>query len=475
MKFSSVAIVGGGLAGCECALALADSGVAVTLFDMKPERFSPAHISSDLAELVCSNSFRSDAPDSAVGQLKVEMRALGSLCLAVAEAVRVPAGKALAVDRALFASEITRRMEEHPRIHIERKEIHCLTEPDSLDRSRELAGFDYVVVAAGPLASDDLAASLQRLTGEDRLYFYDAIAPVVDGASVNMELAFWGARYHPEDNDYLNCPMNKDEYAAFHQALVTGERFAGHNFEKEEHFEGCMPVEALADRGFMTLAFGSLKPVGFIDPRTGSRPFALLQLRAENANKSMFNLVGCQTKLTYAEQQRVFRLVPGLENAEFVRLGSMHRNTFVNAPAALSENLSLKAAPDIFLAGQITGVEGYVESAACGLWLGKFLAARAEGKELSLPPVETALGALLGHLRTPAKRFQPSNVQFGLMPELEVKAGKANRKALYVRRARKFFLDWLSANDLTALVWPLEDPEVSGARSRKRSSGGQEK
>jgi len=446
MKLSSVAVIGGGLAGCECALILADAGVQVTLFEMKPGRFSPAHGSEYLAELVCSNSFRSNEPDSAVGRLKTEMRALGSVCMAVADEVRVPAGKALAVDRELFAAKVTRRIAQHPAIRLERREITDLG--DAASPSSELAAFDAVVVAAGPLASDALAESLLALTGSEHLYFYDAIAPVVDGTSINMEVAFWGTRYHPEDKDYLNCPMNRDEYEAFYQALLEGERFPPREFERETHFEGCMPIETLAERGFKTLAFGSLKPVGFIDPRTGARPFALLQLRAENANKSMFNLVGCQTKLTYPEQERIFRLVPGLEKAEFVRLGSMHRNTFVNAPKVLADNLSLRSCPRIFLAGQITGVEGYVESAACGLWLGKYLAAKTRGRERSVPPVESAIGALLGHLRTPVKRFHPSNVQFGLMPELGVRAGKANRKLLYAQRAQEAFDAWMAFEDM---------------------------
>ena len=447
MKISSVAVVGGGLAGCECALALAEAGVQVTLFEMKPERYSAAHLSENLAELVCSNSFRSDAPDSAVGRLKAEMRALGSVCMASADAVRVPAGKALAVDRELFSASITQRIVSHPGIRLERREITDLGDGQALPP--ELAAFDAVVVAAGPLASDALAASLLALTGSEHLYFYDAIAPVVDSASINMDVAFWGARYHPEDDDYLNCPMNREEYEAFYQALLEGERFPARAFETETHFEGCMPIEALAERGFKTLVFGSLKPVGFTDPRTGFRPFALLQLRAENANKSMFNLVGCQTKLTYPEQERIFRMVPGLEKAEFVRLGSMHRNTFVNAPKVLAQDLSLLGCPHIFLAGQICGVEGYVESAACGLWLGKALAAKAHGRELSAPPVESALGALLGHLRTPVKRFQPSNVQFGLMPELGVRAGKANRKERYARRAEEAFAVWLARDGIS--------------------------
>ena len=442
MTIVSAAIIGGGLAGCECACALAKAGVAVTIFEMKPERFSPAHTSGNLAELVCSNSFRSDAPDSAVGLLKEEMRSLGSVCMAVAEETRVPAGKALAVDRELFSAGVTARVMGETGLRVERREVHALGADGKGEGQPDLRAFDVVVAAAGPLASDGLTRALQGYTGREHLYFYDAIAPVIDGASVNMDVAFWGSRYHPEDADYLNCPMNKDEYTAFYEALLGGKTFSAHAFEEEVHFEGCMPVEALAERGFKTLAFGPFKPVGFDDPRTGRRPFALLQLRPENRNKTMFNLVGCQTKLTHGEQERIFRLIPGLERAEFVRHGSMHRNTFVNAPRVLAADLSLLAAPRMFLAGQITGVEGYVESAAVGLWLGLLLGARARGRELAPPPVETALGALLGHLRMPVKRFQPSNVQFGLMPELGVRAGKANRKALYAERARAAFEQW---------------------------------
>ena len=432
---SEVAIIGGGLAGCECAIALARAGIGVTLYEMRPECTTPAHQTGELAELVCSNSFRSNAPDSAVGCLKEEMRVLGSLVMQVAEKTAVPAGKALAVDRALFAEEMTRTVTATSGIRVERREITRFDDA-------ALAGVKKIVLAAGPLASEAITLSLQSLTGEEHLYFYDAIAPVVDGASINMDVAFWGARYQPEDTDYLNCPMNRDEYFAFYEALLAGKKAVAHNFEQERHFEGCMPIEALAERGERTLVFGPLKPVGFDDPRTGRRPFALLQLRAENLNKSMFNLVGCQTKLLYDEQARIFRLVPGLERAEFVRFGSMHRNTFVNAPKVLTPALSLLAAPHIHLAGQITGVEGYVESAACGLWLGLLLAAELRGKSLPLPPPETALGALLGHLQTPVKRFQPSNVQYGLMPELGEKAKKANRKELYSRRAQQGFVAW---------------------------------
>ena len=431
-----IAIIGAGLAGCEAAFALAQRGIQVSLFEMKPLVFSPAHSSENLAELVCSNSFRSDDPKSAIGLLKEEMRSLGSLTMETAERFQVPAGKALAVDRKNFSAAISERIASHPCIRLERKEIRSLAFP--LPEAPEA---EAVIVAAGPLASEALAHSLSRTIGENSLYFYDAIAPIIAAESVNLERAFPGARYAPDSCDYLNCPMEKDEYFAFYEALLAADKVAARDVEQEKHFEGCMPIEALAERGPRTLVFGPLKPVGFEDPRTGRRPYALLQLRAENLNRSAFNLVGCQTKLTYAAQAEVFRLIPGLERAEFIRFGSMHRNTFVNAPGVLTGNLSLKAAPRLYLAGQITGVEGYVESAATGLWLGLHLA--SEGR-LSPPPPETAWGSLFAHLQTPVKHFQPSNVQFGLMPELGQKARKADRKALYAERARAAFAGWRS-------------------------------
>ncbi len=465
IPMQDVVIIGGGLAGCECALALARAGVPSTLFEQKPHVFSPAHASSDLGELVCSNSFRSnDAKGSGVGLLKQEMRELGSEIMSIADRVSVPAGKALAVDRVQFSQELTRRVEEHPAITVVRRQMPSLDAP-------ELEG-KTVVVAAGPLVSENLAASLADLISRDggprRLYFYDAIAPIVRADSVDMRTAFRGSRYGndapppysddapflstpletmpspdaPEHGDYLNCPMTRAEYMTFHDALRTAERVPAHDFEEEIHFEGCMPIEALADRGDRTLTFGPLKPVGFTDPRTGRRPYALLQLRAENLERTSFNLVGCQTKMTYAAQDRVFRLVPGLEHAEFLRFGSVHRNTYVDAPACLSPDLSLKTRPRIFLAGQITGVEGYVESAACGLWLGMLLAARAHGRDLPAPPPTTALGALIHYLRTPSRHFTPSNIHFGLMPELGEHTKKKNRKAEMSARARADFAAW---------------------------------
>lgn len=448
-----IAVIGAGLAGCDCAFALAQRGFKVTLFEMKPHSYSPAHSESTLAELVCSNSFRSAAADSAIGILKNEMRSLGSLIMRVADETSVPAGKALAVDRTLFSARITQIIEAHPGIELVRQEIKAL----NADVEPLLAPFETIVMAAGPVASDSISADLGRIAGEKQLYFYDAIAPIVSGDSLNMDIIFRGSRYSDEEGDYLNCPMEKDEYFAFREALLSSRKAATKDFEKEEHFEGCMPIEALAARGERTLVFGPLKPVGFTDPRTGRRPYALVQLRAENLNRSMYNLVGCQTKMLYSEQERIFRMIPGLERAEFVRFGSMHRNTFVNAPQCLNPDLSLKNAPHIFLAGQITGVEGYVESAACGLWLGISLAARFNGVSLQQPPVESSLGALLNHLQTPVKKFQPSNSQFGLTPELSEKAKKVGRKLLYSERAVQSFSRWLAENNLA------EQPETNRA------------
>lgn len=442
MTQAKVAVIGGGLAGCECVWRLAQAGIATVLYEMKPEKYSPAHVEEGLAELVCSNSFRSDEPVTAIGILKREMRDMGSLVLEAADATCVPAGKALAVDRKKFSAYVTDKVESHPLVTVIRREI------PSLDDA-ELEQYETVVLAAGPLASDSMAASLAEVVGDERLYFYDAIAPIVTADSVNLDVAFWGSRWRPEDSDYLNCPMTEEEYNAFYDALLEAEKVQPRDFEKEVHFEGCLPIEAMAERGIKTLTFGPLKPVGLPNPhKDGEQAFAIVQLRAENAEKTSFNMVGFQTKLKYPEQKRVFRMIPGLENAEFERLGSIHRNTYVNAPHSLSETLQLKNRPSVYLAGQITGVEGYVESSACGLWLGVHLAAKLNGKEIGLPPRESCLGALLSHLRTEVKNFQPSNVQFGLMPALNQRAGKKKRKELYAQRALDSWAAWKQENDL---------------------------
>lgn len=439
-KAKAIAVVGAGIAGCECAQVLARAGIDVTLFEQKPARHSPAHTVDTFSELVCSNSLRSDELASGIGLLKQELRDLESPFMAAADACRVPAGKALAVDRTAFSGLITRAVRSCQRIQVVEREIVSVDDP-------VLDGFAAVVLAAGPLASAALSDSLAQVVGQRHCYFYDAIAPIVWTNSLDMSIVFRGSRYGEENGetagDYLNCPMNRQEYDVFYTALLEAEKVQGREFEKETHFEGCMPVEALAERGPKTLVFGPLKPVGFTDPRTGRRPWAILQLRQETLNGEACNLVGCQTKLTYPEQARVFRLVPGLGQAEFVRFGSMHRNTYVNAPLVLTSDCSLKARPRVWLAGQITGVEGYVESAAQGHWVGRLLAARAQGRTLCRPPQTTALGALLGHLSVVQKKFQPSNVHFGLMPEPEQRLPKKERKQWYAQRARRDFEGWM--------------------------------
>ncbi|CAM2059503.1 Methylenetetrahydrofolate--tRNA-(uracil-5-)-methyltransferase TrmFO [Desulfovibrionales bacterium] len=432
-----VAVVGGGLAGCEVAWQLARAGVGVTLFEMKPEHFSQAHSSPMLAELVCSNSLRSDEPVAATGLLKREMATLGSLVLATARETRVPAGKALAVDRERFAARMTERIAAEPFIRLERRKISSLEDT-------ALTGYAAVVIAVGPLATASLAASLDAAMSNKHLYFYDAISPIVAAQSLDMTRIFPGSRYQSEDYDYLNCPLDEIAYRRFHAALSAGEIMPTRDFERELHFESCMPIEALAIRGEMTLAFGPFRSVGLIDPATGRCPFAVVQLRAENRERTYFNLVGCQTKLKYAEQERIFRMLPGLKQAEFVRLGSAHRNTYVNAPLVLDAELALKDRPGVYLAGQITGVEGYMESAACGLWVGWLLATKLTGRVLPTPPVETALGALLGYLREGRQPFTPSNVHFGLTPEIIGCIKKKDRKVAYAARGEAAFAAWFA-------------------------------
>ena len=426
-----VIIIGGGLAGCEAAWQLARRGCPVTLCEMKPEKHSPAHHLPGLAELVCSNSLRGDGLENAVGLLKEELRRCSALVMAAAEATRVPAGGALAVDRQLFSDYITQKIASEPLITQQTGEVTTIPE-DGL-----------VIIASGPLTSDALANELSRLVG-DRLYFYDAIAPIVAADSLDMTKIFAASRYGKGDgDDYLNCPLDEAAYTRFVDELNRADKVPSRDFEKIVHFEGCMPVETLAERGIDTLRFGPMKPVGLVDPRTGREPHAVIQLRAENREKTMYNLVGFQTKLTYGEQRRIFRMIPGLEEVEFVRLGSMHRNTFINSPSLLLPTQQLKNEPRLIFAGQITGVEGYVESAASGFLAGLTASRLARGESPPLPPPETALGALVGHItNADARHFQPMNVNYGLFPPLPGKIKKKDKRGLLAERALEALDAW---------------------------------
>ena len=426
-----VTIIGGGLAGCEAAWQSAQRGVSVTLHEMKPERYSPAHHLPGLAELVCSNSLRGDSLENAVGLLKEELRRCGSLVMEAAEATRVPAGGALAVDRQLFSDYVTRKISSHPLITLTQGEV------------TGIPAEGIVVIASGPLTSDTLADSLSLLTG-DRLYFYDAIAPIVSAETLDMTRVFAASRYGKGDgDDYLNCPLNEAEYLAFVAELVAAEKVPARDFEKIVHFEGCMPVETMAERGVETLRFGPMKPVGLVDPRTSVEPHAVIQLRAENREKTMYNLVGFQTKLTYGDQRRIFRMIPGLEEVEFVRLGSMHRNTFINSPALLQPTQQLEGDPRIIFAGQITGVEGYVESAASGFLAGVSAACLMQERTPPLPPPETALGALIGHItNADTRHFQPMNVNYGLFPDLSDRVKKKEKRQRLAERALTALEEW---------------------------------
>ena len=428
-----ITVVGGGLAGCEAAWQLARRGVDVRLIEMKPEAFSPAHTSPDLGELVCSNSLRSASLTSAAGLLKEELRLMGSLIIEAADATAVPAGKALAVDRDLFARFITDRLSADPLISIERREIHTLPVDDQ----------QPVIIATGPLTSDTLARDFARMCGSDSLSFYDAIAPIVAADSLNMNRLFRGSRYEDGEGDYLNSPMDEHTYRSFVDAVLKAEKVNPHPFEDIPHFEGCLPVEELARRGPDTLAFGPMKPVGLVDPATGRRPFAVVQLRPENKERTLYNLVGFQTKMTYPEQERVFRMIPGLESTVFVRLGSVHRNTYLDAPQVLDRYSRARSFPHIYFAGQITGVEGYIESTASGLAVGLMAGLLAYGIEPEPAPSTTAIGALLRHTReVPAKKYEPMNVNFGIMDPAPKGTHKRQKKEVVSRRALQDISTW---------------------------------
>ena len=431
-----VTIIGGGLAGSEAAWQLAEAGVPVRLFEMRGGgEMTPAHQTDQLAELVCSNSFRSDdAASNAVGLLHAEMRTLGSLILREADVHRVPAGSALAVDREGFAAAITAAISAHPLIELVRERV------DTLPASGP------TIVATGPLTAEELAASIAELTGSEHLAFFDAIAPIVHRDSIDFNIAWFQSRWNKGDGkDYINCPLDKAQYLAFHEALLAGEKSEFKEWEKNTpYFDGCMPIEVMAERGVDTLRHGPMKPVGLDDPRTGRWPYAVVQLRQDNRQGTLWNIVGFQTKLKHGEQVRLFRTIPGLEQAEFARLGGLHRNAFIRASELLDAMLRLKSAPHIRFAGQITGCEGYVESAAIGLLAGRFLAAELHGEPRSPPPPETALGALLGHItgNAEAETYQPMNVNFGLFPPVSERLRKADRKLAYTSRAREALAAW---------------------------------
>ncbi len=433
-----VQIIGGGLAGCEAAWQLARAGLEVELYEMRPVRVTEAHHTDKLAELVCSNSFRNASLETAVGLLKEEMRRLGSVIISVADRCQVPAGAALAVDRDSFADGVTRAVESESRIRVVREEVRRL--PDGA-----------CIVATGPLTSPELSQSLQRLLGTRYLYFYDAIAPIVTAECVDMGVAFKASRYGKGGEDYINCPFGREQYYAFVRAVQDAEKLPTKDFERCIYFEGCMPIEEMARRGPDTLAFGPMRPVGLVDPRTGRRPYAVVQLRQDDAEGRLFNMVGFQTKMTYPEQRRVFRMIPGLERAEFVRLGSLHRNTFINSPSLLLPTLQVVSCRRVLVAGQLVGVEGYVESAATGLLAGLNVTRFVRGQQLLVPPRTTSLGALLTYVTQRGKRdFQPMNANYGLFPPLAgSRRGREKRLALG-ERALEDLEAWMRTSELPA-------------------------
>lgn len=430
---SHLTIIGAGLAGSEAAWQAAEAGVPVVLYEMRPERPTPVHKTGNCAELVCSNSMGSNQDPSAPFLLKQELRNLDSLIIRSADRHAVPAGKALAVDRNLFSGEITRTLEQHPNITLRREEVV------------DIPAEDPVIIATGPLTSPALFEKLSHLLGQDCLYFYDALSPIIDAHSIDYEKTFFASRYGKGGADYLNCGLNREQYEAFVDELLKAEKVPLKEFEKPKYFEGCMPIEVLADRGRQTLAFGPLKPVGLHHPATNERFHAVVQLRKENKEGTAYNLVGFQTKLTYPEQRRIFRTIPGLENAEFFRLGAIHRNTYIDAPQLLSGDLSLKSHPNIFFAGQIVGVEGYVESSAMGLIASLSAMARLQGTALISPPADTAIGALLQYVTGKEGNYQPMNINFGLFSGLEMRVrDKKTRNQNIVRRALVMQEKWLA-------------------------------
>lgn len=442
-------VIGGGLAGTEAAYQIAKRGIKVKLYEMKPNKYSPAHANQNLAEIVCSNSFKSNLHTNACGLLKEELRVMDSLLIKIADDTAVPAGQALAVDREIFAKKVTEAIKSNPNIEVINEEIV------DLEKLMEDA---ITIVATGPLTADELAKNISKITAQDKLYFYDAAAPIVTKDSINFDIAFWGDRYEQErekdeeieawkdrlkntkeKQNYINLPMNKEEYENFYKNLIDAEVVELHHFEKREIFEGCMPIEIMAKRGEDTLRFGPLKPVGFTDPRTGKRPYALVQLRQDDTEGNIFNLVGFQTNLKYGKQKRVFSMIPGLENAEFVKYGVMHRNTFIDSSHLLTNTYKMKSIKNLYFAGQITGVEGYVESISSGLMAGINAANEFNGKKEFILPIETMTGALANYISTPNEKFQPMNANFGIVPGLEkrIKDKKEKYKILADRALKE--------------------------------------
>ena len=442
-------VIGGGLAGTEAAYQIAKRGIKVKLYEMKPNKYSPAHANQNLAEIVCSNSFKSNLHTNACGLLKEELRAMDSLLIRIADNTAVPAGQALAVDREIFAKKVTEAIKSNPNIEVINEEVVDL---------EKLIEEAITIVATGPLTADELAKNISKITAQDKLYFYDAAAPIVTKDSINFDIAFWGDRYEQErekdeeieewkerlkntkdKQNYINLPMNKEEYENFYKNLIDAEVVELHQFEKREIFEGCMPIEIMAKRGEDTLRFGPLKPVGFTDPRTGKRPYALVQLRQDDTEGNIFNLVGFQTNLKYGEQKRVFSMIPGLENAEFVKYGVMHRNTFIDSSHLLTNTYKMKSIKNLYFAGQITGVEGYVESISSGLMAGINAANEFNGKKEFILPIETMTGALANYISTPNEKFQPMNANFGIVPGLEkrIKDKKEKYKILADRALKE--------------------------------------
>lgn len=434
-----IVVIGGGLAGSEAAWQAANRGAKVTLYEMRPKEMTQAHKTGDLAELVCSNSLGSVDPLNAPGILKMEMRRLNSLVIRAAEQARVPAGSALAVDREQFARAITRALEGHPNIRITREEV--------TDVPSDAVG----IIATGPLTSEKLSKAIGELTHAKHLYFFDAISPIIDADSINMEVVYRASRYGKGGDDYLNCPLDESAYNALYEAMLTAEKVQPKEFEKIPYFENCIPIEVMAERGRQTMQFGPLKPVGLEHPKTGKRPYAVVQLRTENAHGTCYNMVGFQTKMTYPEQRRVFRLIPGLEQAEFLRLGSLHRNTFINSPQLLRDTLQLKSCETIFFAGQLVGVEGYTESAAMGGLAGINAARSLAGQPLVTPPPTSAHGCLMTHLvKSDPAHFQPMNTNFGLFPPVPTKTrDKEQKRRLMQQRALEDFDAWIAQSGLS--------------------------